>query len=163
MKLLPVADYKFKALTDVSPEFMLSKGIKLLLLDVDNTMAPYEDDAVSPALAAWAERCADSGVRLYIVSNNKGDRPRLFGEALGIPYIKLARKPAKRGLRAAMSDAGFTEEDTAIAGDQIYTDMLATVGWKVRGILVKPVKLTNPLHTLRYIAELPFRWYGARL
>ena len=153
----PVPDKKFKRLTDITPEFLDKNGIKLLLLDLDNTISPYTTDEPTEDVLAWTERMKDSGIRLFIVSNNKGDRPEVFSKSLTIPYIKLAKKPSPKGVLLAMETEGAAKENTALVGDQVYTDMLAANLAGVMGILVEPIKFSNPFLAIRYFFELPFR------
>ena len=162
MSFLPIPDVRFRALWDISPVFLREKGIKLLLLDLDNTMAPYTTPVPSEALLRWREAMREAGIRLYIVSNNKGDRPMIFAGALDIPFIKLARKPSRKGLIRAMEAEGMDKAATALVGDQIYTDVFAAKRLGIRALLVEPIRLTNPLHALRYIAEIPFRIWGRK-
>ena len=57
-----------------------------------------------------------------------------------------------------MEQAGVTKEQTAIVGDQIFTDILGGNRAGVSTILVRPIRLAgNPGRYLRYAAELPFR------
>ena len=65
------ADYGFKRLTDISPAFLRERGLKLLLLDIDNTIAPYKTPEPGPEVLAWAGELKKSGVTLFIVSNSK--------------------------------------------------------------------------------------------
>ena len=44
MSSLFVPDYMFAHFHDITPEFLHSIGISALLIDIDNTLAPYEVD-----------------------------------------------------------------------------------------------------------------------
>ena len=41
LKYLLTPDYMFEKFDDITPEFLTSLGIKALLIDIDNTLAPY--------------------------------------------------------------------------------------------------------------------------
>ena len=153
--LLPTL--KYNKLTDVSPSDLAGRGIKLLILDLDNTVSPYKINEPTAEVTAWRESMEGAGITLFIVSNNHGERPRIFSEKLKIPYIKRAKKPFTRGIYAAMEAVGAAKSETALAGDQIYTDMLAANFAGITGILVEPIKFSNPLLAVRYFFELPFR------
>jgi len=58
-------------------------------------------------------------------------------------------------VRGRMAEA--RTEETAIVGDQIYTDVLCGKRAGIKTIAVRPISLSNPFHYLRYGAELPFR------
>ncbi len=149
--------HKFRKVEDISPEFLRRKGVELLILDVDNTIAPYKTLTLEPAVLEWARSIKDAGVRLFIVSNNKGQRPEVFSKLLDISFIKRAGKPSPRGVREALSASGVEARRAALVGDQIYTDTIAGALAGVRVILVEPIKFTNIFLAIRYFFELPFR------
>ena len=41
------------SLTDISPEMLRQRGIKLLMLDFDNTIVPYTTDTPEPLMDQW--------------------------------------------------------------------------------------------------------------
>lgn len=153
--LLPC--YKFISVTNITPQFLTSHGFKLLLLDLDNTLAPYKTLDPDPKIAAWLQGMRQGGIDVCMVSNNKGIRPEVFAKTFDIPFIKRAGKPGTRGINEAISKFGVSKAETALVGDQIYTDMIAAGIAGITGILVKPIKFTNPFLAIRYFLELPFR------
>lgn len=163
MSFSPVPNFRFHSLCDISPEFLQKNGIRLLLMDLDNTISPYKVNSPSDEMAQWIETMKRAGIRLFIVSNNKGDRPAVFSRLAGIPFLKLARKPSRKGVRRAMELEGAKERETALVGDQIYTDVLAANRTGIKSILVEPILLQNPLHTIRYGLEAPFRFLKRKI
>ncbi len=157
MSFFLIPERKFQKVQDISPELLTKMGVRLLILDVDNTIAPYKTLTLESSVTDWAERVRAAGVELTIVSNNKGRRPEIFAGLLGVPYIKRAGKPSPRGVREALRLAGVEPRDAALAGDQIYTDTIAANLAGVRMLLVEPIKFTNPFLAIRYFLELPFR------
>ena len=144
---------------ELSGEALERRGFKLLLADLDNTLAPYGVPEPDQALRSWTAALAGEGITLFILSNNRHpQRPRRFSEALGVPYIGHAGKPKAASFYRAMERMGCTQEQTAIVGDQIFTDILGGNRAGVSTILVEPIRLAgNPGRYLRYAAELPFR------
>ena len=157
MSFSPIADIKFKKLADIEPKYLACRGIKLLLLDIDNTVSPYKKNEPTEEMKKWVKDMKDAGIKLFFVSNNNGDRPAIFSEKLGVPYIKSAMKPSRRGVIKAMERCGCTKKETALVGDQSYTDVLCANRSGVTSILVHPISLKNPLLAVRYVLELPFR------
>ena len=158
-----IADHAFRRLTDVTPQFLTDRGIDLLLLDLDNTLAPYDSPLPTEETAVWAARMLEGGVTLFFVSNShKPGRVEAFAEALGVGYITDAGKPSPRAAQRAMDLCGRGRDRTAIAGDQIFTDILCAGRSGITGILItpitfRPLKLSNLLRALRYVGETPFR------
>ena len=134
-------------------------GFKLLLADLDNTLVPYGVPLPDERLKAWRDDLAAHGVTLFILSNNRREhRPRVFAEGLEVPYIGHAGKPKTPSFAEAMGRMGVSREQTAIVGDQVFTDVLGGNLAGVSAILVEPIRLAgNPGRYLRYAAELPFR------
>lgn len=135
------------------------RGFTLLLADLDNTLVPYGVPLPDERLRAWRDDLAAHGVTLFVLSNNRHEsRPRIFSDALGIPYIGHAGKPKTPAFYRAMERLGASKEQTAIVGDQIFTDVLGGNRAGVATILVEPIRLAgNPGRYLRYAAEWPFR------
>jgi len=156
MSFWPIADMIFDKLADISPENLRGRGIKLLILDIDNTISPYRINEPSEEIKHWVKKMKSSGIKLFFVSNNHGSRPAVFSEKLGIPYIKAAAKPSRKGVLTAMERCGCTRSETALVGDQSYTDVLCANRSGVTSILVRPISLKNPLLAIRYFFELPF-------
>ena len=62
-----------------------------------------------------------------------------------------------------MEEMGVTRRETAIVGDQIFTDILGGKNAGVTTLLVEPIRLSgNPGRYLRYAAEWPFRRLAQR-
>lgn len=140
-------------------ESLQKRGIRLLLADLDNTLVPYGVPLPDQRLKAWRDDLENHGVTLFILSNNRHEsRPRIFAEELAVPYIGHAGKPKRPSFERAMEQMGVTRGQTAIVGDQIFTDVLGGNRAGVSTILVKPIRLAgNPGRYLRYAAEVPFR------
>ena len=160
MRFFPIPDMMKRDIYEISPEEMKDRGVELVMLDVDNTLAPYTDDNASGRLVEWAEKLKKSGLKLFILSNNKGKRPERFAKALGIEYIGKARKPFTKTARQALEKMGLAPEKAALVGDQIYTDTLCAVRTGMLAVLVEPIKFTNIFLWLRYQLERPFRAVG---
>ena len=50
------------ALTDLTPQFLHDQGIKLLMLDFDNTIVPYTTGKPTTLMACWLAGMKDSGI-----------------------------------------------------------------------------------------------------
>jgi len=148
---------------EITGEALRRRGIRLLLADLDNTLVPYGVPLPDERLERWRDELAAHGVTLFVLSNNRREsRPRIFAEGLAVPYIGHAGKPKTPSFFKAMEQMGVTAAETAIVGDQIFTDVLGGNRAGVTTILVKPIRLAgNPGRYVRYAAELPFRLLSA--
>ena len=153
-----IADHSFSKLTDISPSFLKEHGIKFLLLDLDNTVAPYGQDEPESDVLCWADGVKASGVTLFIVSNShKSERVSHYAGKLGIKYINRAAKPFPKGIIESMRLCGAKAEETALVGDQSFTDVMGAKSAGITALLVHPICLKNPLLAARYFVELPWR------
>jgi len=151
-----VPAYVTDALTDLTPQWLQQQGIRLLMLDFDNTVVPYTTDTPTPQMLAWLEEMTASDIQLCVVSNSHKDRVKIFCEKYGIPCITHANKPFSKGIRECLVKFEVKPEDCALVGDQIFTDTLGGNCAGVRPILVKAIHNHNIWLKLRHIAELPF-------
>ena len=99
-------------------------GKRLVLADLDNTIARYRQPVPDEALFAWKRALNQAGITVFILSNGrKPHRSRRFARAFGVDYISHAGKPKGKGFRAALERTGFTAAETVMVGDQIFTDI----------------------------------------
>ena len=153
----PVPDRAYPDIYAITPAFLRGCGIRLLLLDLDNTLLPYEIDEPTPDLYKWISRMRAVGVELFIFSNNRGGRPAVVAEKLGIGFIGRAKKPNPRKLLSLLREKGVEAGETALIGDQIYTDIFCARRAGVLALAVRPIDARKPHRALRYAAEFPFR------
>lgn len=112
------------SLADVRPEHLRSMGIRGVILDLDNTLVPWSGNQTGCREREWVAECKRQGLRLCILSNTRRlARLQALAGELGVPYI-LGSKPSRRGFRRAMALLGTSPGETAVIGDQVFTDVL---------------------------------------
>lgn len=109
---------------DLTPEQLRAWGVRTLLLDIDNTMTTHDNPIPAEGVPEWIARMKEAGVKMIVVSNNNGERVRKFSELLGLDFEGRALKPLPVGFRRACRRLGVKLRETAVIGDQIFTDML---------------------------------------
>lgn len=137
---LGIPDYIFRDFTEITPEFLTALGVKLVVCDIDNTLAPYEMPDPDSVIEGWFAGMKAAGIRFVFVTNNTSQRADRFNRTLGLPVYANAKKPLTMALTRALSDAGLTPEDGAALGDQILTDILAGQFRGLKTILVPPIR-----------------------
>lgn len=150
------------ALTDLTPERLRQAGVTFLMLDFDNTIVPYTTDVPTPAMEEWLARMQNAEMGLCVVSNSHKTRVVEFCEARGIPCITHSKKPFSKGILQCRDRFSLDLSHTALAGDQIFTDVLGANCAGAVSILVRPIHLHNIWLRLRHVAELPFIFIGKR-
>ena len=133
-------DYMFRAFDEITPAFLASLGVKAILADIDNTLAPYEQTEPDERIKGWIASLAEAGIGIAFVSNNDWERVELFNRTLGVPAYAKSGKPFKKNLVKAMNDLGGTLETTVMLGDQLLTDALAGHNLGVKCLIVPPIR-----------------------
>lgn len=139
MKFTFVPEYRFETFDKASAEFLAEIGIKGIILDIDNTLEPYEHPNPGEHVIRWLDSLKAAGIKAAIVSNNGKERVELFNKDLGLPAYYKAKKPFKKNLLNAMADMGTVPNETALMGDQVFTDVWAAHNAKITAILVPPI------------------------
>lgn len=140
MRLSLVPDRLFETYNEITPALLRSLGVKLLLCDLDYTLAPKSVRKPDEAVRRWIEAMGEGGVRVMILSNNRSPvRVEAFCRDLGIDYVGHAGKPFAGGFRRAMDKAGVTAEETAMLGDKLLTDVLCAHFNGSLALMVEPL------------------------
>ena len=61
MKDFLTPDYMFATFDEVTPAFLQSIGVRALLIDIDNTLAPYEEPDPSQKILDWFADLENAG------------------------------------------------------------------------------------------------------
>ena len=143
-------------LTDITPPLLSELGVTALLMDFDTTIVPYTTDVPSPAFRSWVQEMRSSGIFLCVVSNSRKPRVVRFCQENGLACVTHSRKPFQKGIREALARYRLDPRRTALAGDQIYTDVLGANCGGLTSILITPICLHNVWLRLRHGLEQPF-------
>lgn len=158
MSLNLIPDYIFDTFEGASVEFLQRLGVRGVILDIDNTLEPYENALPGEKVLAWLNSLYNVGIKTAIVSNNNKERVELFNSEISMPAYYKAGKPFKKNILRAMSDIGTDRSDTVFIGDQILTDVWAAHNAGIRAILVPPIKdKTDPFTKFKRLLEIPFK------
>ena len=129
----------FDSYRSITPAFFMRHGIRLLLCDLDYTLAPKYVPRPDDRLRAWLAEMQRAGIRVMILSNNRSPvRVERFCRDLGITYEGHAGKPSVKGFRRAMVRCGVTPRETAMLGDKLLTDVLGANRSGVWAVMVEP-------------------------
>ena len=100
------AGFTARDIYEITGEALERRGFRLLLADLDNTLVPYGVPLPDERLKAWRDDLSTHGVTLFVLSNNRHEsRPRIFSQALDVPYIGHAGKPRTASFLKAMEQS----------------------------------------------------------
>lgn len=151
--------------TEVSLTELWQSGIRVIFVDLDNTLTAWGSREVSEPVKRWVEEAKARGFQVVIVSN-AGFRGRVtqVANALGVIGIAAAGKPRRFVFRRYLEWKGLTVRQAVMIGDQIFTDILAAKRAGMKAILVEPLterrfitgRIQRPLEllTLRLLNKL---------
>lgn len=157
MKDFLTPDYMFGHYYEIKPAFLQSIGVRALLIDIDNTLAPYEQPDPDERIRAWFGELAANGIQAALVSNNHAPRVERFNQTLGLLAFPDSGKPKRKTLEIAMQRLGVTATETAMLGDQLLTDAYAGKHIGLPALIVPPIKdKTNLFFRFKRLCERPF-------
>lgn len=132
-------DEVLKCVYDIDIDKLRVMGYRYMLLDLDNTLLPWNSCEVRGELKDWLCRLSDAGFSCVIVSNNSHPRVQPVAKQLGIPFVENANKPLRSSVSRAMKLAGARTRQTLMVGDQLVTDIWAGKTARLYTILVSPL------------------------
>jgi len=139
--------HRAESIFALDPEGLRAQGIKGIIFDLDNTLVEWGSESIPEELVAWIERFKKAGFRLCIVSNALPQRVEAVAAALGIPGLSQATKPFKTPFKRALEILGTEPEETAVVGDQLFTDILGGNRMDLYTIWTSPISETEFLST----------------
>ena len=114
-------------------------GIKALIFDLDNTLVPWNSNDWQQEVCRWFAGLHQANFKTCIVSNNNRQRIAQPCSVLQTPGIHKAGKPRRKAFRRAMQMLDVSPEETAMIGDQVFTDVLGANRLGLYTILVVPM------------------------
>lgn len=132
-------DLIYKGVQYINLTELKSRGIKGILLDIDNTLIDYTKH-LSNEVIEWVKEAKNQGFKLCILSNsNKLEKITKVADKLNLEYIIFAKKPSKAGFLKAAKQLKLENSEIAMVGDQVFTDVLGANKVKMLSIYVEPI------------------------
>ncbi|MCD5407256.1 MAG: YqeG family HAD IIIA-type phosphatase [Desulfotomaculum sp.] len=114
-------------------------GIKALMFDLDNTLVPWNSGDLQREIRNWFVYLHQTDFKTCIVSNNSKQRVLQSCDFLQTQGIYKAAKPRRKAFRQAMQMLDVSPTETAMVGDQVFTDILGANRLGLYTILVVPM------------------------
>jgi uncharacterized protein len=141
-------DLYFSSVHAIDLAALARAGVRVLLLDLDNTLLPRDTNVVPDGLKEWAASLRARGFSVCLVSNNWHERVHHVANELGFDLVDKAVKPLPFAFLKAVRLEGATAREAAVIGDQLFTDILGGNMLGMRTVLVAPLSATDLPHTL---------------
>ena len=135
-------------------------GIKCLVFDLDNTIALIDQDLISDDTKKLLTNLKKD-FTIVIISNNVESRVKKYADTLECDYVYKACKPFSKGLRKIKNKYNLKNNEIAVIGDQLITDIMGANIFKAYPILVDPLakKDLKISYFNRFLEKLVFKKY----
>lgn len=140
-------------------ELVITHGVRYLIVDVDNTVRPAQREDDQPefdeqAVATLKQLLADGPIEAICLLSNvvfrsraRSARIRRLAELIGTEYIVECHwrlfgsqlKPTPWGFHRALDLLRASRDETAVIGDQLFTDIAGAKRLGLHAILVRPL------------------------
>jgi len=132
-------DRVVESLYDIDFDELQDQGVRGIIFDLDNTIIPWDSADMCPDISEWLRGVVAKGFKVSIVSNNWHKRVKEIALKFDLPFVSRAYKPAKMGFRKALAAMGLEAGETAVVGDQLFTDVVGGNRLGLMTIWVKPL------------------------
>jgi HAD superfamily phosphatase (TIGR01668 family) len=154
-----IPDIYQKSIYTVDYKKLKSCGIKCIIFDVDNTLAPISMVKPTRKVKDLIEKLKGMGFRVLIMSNSNKKRLTPFKEMLEIDCAASAKKPLGFKFKKILKHYKLKVNEVAIIGDQLVTDIFGGNKVGITTILVNPISSKDRFvtHITRFVENIVIR------
>ena len=109
---------------------LLSRGIKCLIFDLDNTLVTIRERLPRKETIDLFKKLKKKGFKIVLASNSIKRRVKPFQEELNVDYIYSTKKPHIDRINDYIKGTKFTLDEIAMIGDSMMDDVVCgnTIG-----------------------------------
>ena len=133
--------FALRSVLEITPASLKVRGIKALILDVDNTLTTHDNPVPADGVLEWIANMKKHKIKMLIVSNNSAERVIPFARQLKLRFVPNGAKPLTMGFHRAIRRLGLPKSQVCAVGDQIFTDILGANLAGIRSIFVSPIEM----------------------
>jgi len=124
---------------DVDLSSLYKKGIKVLLVDIDNTVIPRNKYTVAFEFINWFNEARERGFKVFLLSNFIGKREKDIARQLNVNILGVGFKPVLFFMEDFLTNkiGSFQPENIALIGDNVTLDVITGNFLKYYTILVE--------------------------
>lgn len=137
-KFYPTVYYPSIYTVDFSQVY--NKGIKGLVIDIDNTLVEHDAPVNDKAIELF-KKFHSIGFKTCLISNNSEKRVKPFAQAVESHYIFNAHKPSKESYENAIKLLELKKSEVMFIGDQLFTDIFGANNVGIKSLLVTPINI----------------------
>ncbi len=134
-----IPDIYAKSIYDIDYQDLKNRGIRCLIFDLDNTIAPLHMPVPDKELKDLFLDLELLKLKVIILSNSSKSRVEPFKEKLNVDSSYHSGKPLKKKYKKVLDLYDFKDNEIACIGDQLLTDIYGANRMKFLSILVNPI------------------------
>ena len=140
-------DVMVEAVHEVTLELLGDYSVRAVMVDLDDTLVASGANLLDPRFRAWVAGLKEAKIPLLILSNGERVRVKRWSAELGVAGLSLVGKPFAPAFRRGLRLLGRQPGETAMIGDQLFTDVLGANLVGMVSILVVPLSTGGLPHT----------------
>lgn len=138
-----VPDIYQKSIFDINYKKLKKNGVKCIIFDLDNTLAPVNVKSPNKKVKDLMEDLKALRLKLIIMTNSTKKRVEPFKDILCIDTSYLSFKPLKKKYKKILKIYGFKDTEIACVGDQLLTDVWGANRMGFISILINPIGILD--------------------
>ncbi|MGH8104373.1 MAG: YqeG family HAD IIIA-type phosphatase [bacterium] len=154
-------DYTFEAATEITPPLLKHLDVQCILVDLDNTLMPWNGRVFTQEVLHWLENLKAHGFKIVVISNSPWRRVKGLAQQLEVPAVKLSLKPLPIAIMRTLAAQCMSRKKVLLVGDQLLTDILAGKLAGIRTAWVKPISHKEFVWT-KYVIRRIERFFARR-
>ncbi len=140
-------DLRIASVIELTPQVLKAQGVSALLVDLDDTLVASHSHDIASEYRTWLETIKAADIALLLLSNGYPARVQYWSKELGVEGLALVGKPFGCAYRRGLRHLGKTANQTAMVGDQLFTDVMGAKRLGIKSILVNPLSPGGLPHT----------------
>lgn len=148
---------------DISPEYLVSLGVTVLILDYDGVLAAHGEPTPKEQVMVWLRQFSVvyAPHQIYILSNKPTIERKEFFQ-IHLPQITFItakrKKPYPDGILQIISMSGANPEQLLLVDDRLGTGILATLIAGTKGLWLTRPYINIKTHPLIESGIIILRW-----
>lgn len=144
---LYVPDMYQESIFTVNYQKLIEDGIRLILFDLDNTIIPYEIKELDMKVKDLMSDLKQKGIIPVVFSNSPRKRVKHYADIIELEFVFSAKKPLPKKFLETLKKYKVSENEVAIVGDQMVTDIKGGNRIGITTVLINPISKNDPIWT----------------
>lgn len=158
MRLVP--DYNLKNIYEIDLDELKSKGIKLIMFDLDSTLMVSKSGKYLPETLDWLETVKQNFMVVVLSNNNSQEYLDKVREISDFEVLGSSAKPDTKVAMSYIQKCNLSPNDCVLVGDRPLTDILCGKRLGCTTVLVGSINAENegiPTRFVRWLERLTIK------